>query len=126
MNLLADEGVDRQIVEQLRQDGHEVLYIAEVAPSIADEAILQRANEHHALLLTQDKDFGELVFRQGLIYAGVVLIRLAGLAPTTKAELVTTILRQHGSEMHDTFSVISPGTVRIRKRQIGNANGGLT
>jgi predicted nuclease of predicted toxin-antitoxin system len=63
MNLLADEGVDRPVVEQLRQDGHDVLYVAEMEPSINDDVVLMRANQHQAVLLTADKDFGELVYR---------------------------------------------------------------
>jgi predicted nuclease of predicted toxin-antitoxin system len=69
MNLVADEGVDRQIVEQLRQDGHDVAYIAELAPSISDDEVLQQANDRHALLVTADKDFGELVFRLNRVAA---------------------------------------------------------
>jgi hypothetical protein len=49
MNLLADEGVERQIVERLRQDGHTVLYIAEMEPSAPDDVVLERANEIMAL-----------------------------------------------------------------------------
>jgi Domain of unknown function (DUF5615) len=45
MNLLADESVDRRIVERLRQDGHDVTYVAEMDPGISDETVLQRANE---------------------------------------------------------------------------------
>jgi predicted nuclease of predicted toxin-antitoxin system len=63
MNLLADEGVDRPVVEQLRQDGHDVLYVAEMEPSINDDVVLMRANQHQAVLLTADKDFGEPVYR---------------------------------------------------------------
>ena len=84
MNLLADEGVDRQIVERLRQDGHDVLYIAEMAPGISDDEILSRANALDTLLFTADKDFGELVYRQNLVHAGVLLIRLAGVPPEAK------------------------------------------
>jgi predicted nuclease of predicted toxin-antitoxin system len=73
MNLLADEGVDAQIVAKLRSKGHDVLYVAEMDPGISDESVLKLANEHGALLITEDKDFGELVYRQGLIYLGVVL-----------------------------------------------------
>lgn len=64
MNLMTDECIDQQIVDHLRGEGHEVLYVAEINPSISDEIILERANEKNALLLTADKDFGELVFRQ--------------------------------------------------------------
>ncbi|MEZ4868824.1 MAG: DUF5615 family PIN-like protein [Caldilineaceae bacterium] len=118
MNLLADEGVDRPIVERLRQEGHSVAYIAEMSPGISDDVILAQANADNALLLTLDKDFGELVFRQGLVHAGVILIRLAGLQPITKAQLVTVVLHERGNELLDAFSVISPGSVRIRQRKV--------
>lgn len=88
MNFVADEGIDRQIVERLRQVGHDVLSIAELAPGTFDDEILDRANAQQALLVTADKDFGELVFRLRRIHAGVVVLRLAGLAPETKAGLV--------------------------------------
>lgn len=115
MNLLADEGVDRQIVERLRQDGHMVLYIAEMEPGIPDDVVLERANEISALLVVADKDFGELVFRERrLSSGGVVLIRLSGLSVERKAETVSEVLRERGSEFAHAFSVISPGRVRIR------------
>ncbi len=50
MNLLADESVDRQIVARLRQDGHNVLYIAEAEPSVSDTAVFDLANKSAALL----------------------------------------------------------------------------
>ncbi len=65
MNILADESVDRQIIERLRQDRHRVLYVAELDPGISDQAMLSLANQDMALLLTADKDFGEMVFRLG-------------------------------------------------------------
>ncbi len=117
MNLLADESVDKQIVERLRQDGHEVLYIAEMEPGITDAVVLERANERTALLVTVDKDFGELIFQQGqLTSGGVVLIRLAGLSANRKAEIVSSAFNQHAAAFLHAFSVISPGRVRIRRR----------
>lgn len=50
-------------MERLRHDGHDVLYVAKLSPSITDEEVLQQANDRGALLVTADKDFGELVFR---------------------------------------------------------------
>lgn len=115
MYLLADEGVERQIVERLRLDGHTVAYIAEMSPGIDDEIILAQANDEQALLITLDKDFGELVFRQQLLYGGVVLLRLEGLSNETKATIVASILKNRGAEMINAFSVITPGNLRIRK-----------
>ena len=116
MNLLADESVDRQIVERLRLDGHEVLYVAEVAPSISDDVVLEQANMSKAVLVTADKDFGELVYRQGRIHAGVVLIRLAGVSLEAKARIVCVAVRDRAAEFVDGFGVIMPATVRIRRR----------
>lgn len=112
---VADESVDRPIVERLRHDGHNVTYVAELSPSISDEQVLQEASIRNALLLTEDKDFGELVYRLGRVHAGVVLIRLAGLPPAVKAETVANVLQDHGTELQGAFTVISPGAVRIRK-----------
>lgn len=59
MNFLADEGVDRQIVERLRIEGYSVLYVAQMQPGISDDVVLDLANQYNALLITADKDFGE-------------------------------------------------------------------
>ncbi len=114
MRLLADEGVDVQIVEQLRLDGYDVEYVAELAPGITDDEVLGRANEDGRLLVTVDKDFGELVFRLGRVATGVLLLRLSGLSPRDKAILVSKALDEHAGEMPAAFTVVSPGLVRIR------------
>ncbi|MBT9149553.1 MAG: DUF5615 family PIN-like protein [Dehalococcoidia bacterium] len=115
MNFSADESVDRQIVERLRQDGHLVQYVAEMQPGIPDDTVLASANREAALLLTADKDFGEMIFRQRLHTHGIVLIRLAGLSPSHKAEIVASAINQHITELPHAFAVIAPGVVRIRR-----------
>ena len=116
MKILADEGVDRPIVERLRQSSHQVWCVAEMEPGISDNVVLDLANQKGAILLTADKDFGELVFRQGQMTRGVILIRLAGISPIRKAEIVASALAAHGGEMGQAFTVITPGAVRIRHR----------
>jgi predicted nuclease of predicted toxin-antitoxin system len=115
VNFLADENIDRQIVDHLRQDGHHVWYVAEMEPGISDEAVLDLANREKALLLTADKDFGELIFRLHRLAPGVVLIRLAGLSPTSKAEIVASTINKHTTEIPRAFAVITPGGIRIRR-----------
>jgi predicted nuclease of predicted toxin-antitoxin system len=115
VNLVADESVEQDIVARLRADGHDVLYVAELAPSITDDAVLDEANVRTALLVTGDKDFGELVYRLGRVHGGVVLARLAGLSAAAKAEIVARVLRDHEAELPGAFSVITPGAVRIRR-----------
>ena len=115
MNFIADESVDRHIVDRLRADGHDVVYIAEIEPGAIDEELLTMANDRKALLLTSDKDFGELVFRQGLVSGGVLLMRLAGLSQDTKAKLVSTVIRSHVRQIPQAFTVVTSGAVRIRQ-----------
>lgn len=116
MNILADEGIDKQIVDRLRQDGHLVVYIAEESPGITDDVILELANQQDAILATRDKDFGELVYRMNRVTQGVIFVRLDGLHPDTKANVVSAAITAYGAEMIGTFTVISPGNIRIRKR----------
>ena len=115
MNFLADEGVDRQIVDRLRSNGHSVFYVAEMDPGVSDDFVLELANRQSAVLITADKDFGELVFRQGRSSGGVVLIRLQGLSPAAKADTVSEAIDEHEAEIPGNFSVLSPGILRIRR-----------
>ena len=77
MRWLADECVDAALVRRLRGAGHDVIYAAEVASEATDAQILRRANDEHRLLLTEDKDFGEFVFRLHMTVPGLVLLRVA-------------------------------------------------
>lgn len=115
MNFCAEESVDAPIVARLRQDGYTVFAVAETSPGITDEAVLQWANQAQALLLTADKDFGEMVYRQQRHTHGIILIRLAGLTMPQKNELVASILREHWAELPQAFAVITPGLFRIRR-----------
>ncbi len=77
MNFVADESVDQPIVSRLRADGHLVEAVSELSPGITDDEVLSEATDQGEVLLTADKDFGELVYRQGRASTVVVLIRLS-------------------------------------------------
>jgi predicted nuclease of predicted toxin-antitoxin system len=115
VNFLADESVDLQIVDRLRWEGHAVRYVAEMEPGISDDIVLDLANQEADILLTADKDFGELVFRQGRLTSGILLVRLAGLSPAHKAEVVASAVNQHSGELPGAFAVLTPGSFRIRR-----------
>ena len=65
-SLLADENVPGAVVAALRQQGHDVAWIHEDAPGRPDPEVLERAQQEHRVVVTFDKDFGELAFRRGL------------------------------------------------------------
>ena len=116
MNLVADEGVDRTVVERLRREGHDVAYVDEMSSGVSDDEVLGEANRRGAALVTADKDFGELVYRRRLVHAGVLLLRLTGLGQEAKSILCEAAVRKHGPQMIGSFSVLSPGGLRIRPR----------
>jgi predicted nuclease of predicted toxin-antitoxin system len=115
VKIVADESVDKQIVDLLRANGHEVLFVAEFDAGIDDEAVLRHSREAKAILLTADKDFGELVFRQHLVHSGVLLIRLAGFNPHANADLVAATFERHATELSTGFAVLSKRSLRLRR-----------
>ncbi len=119
MILVADESIDRQIVDQLRNCGYRVISVAEMDPGMTDAEVFELANAQDALLITADKDFGEIVFRQRRVNRGVILVRLAGLPQEKKGYLVATALQKYLLEMCNSYTVITPGRVRIRKMSSG-------
>jgi predicted nuclease of predicted toxin-antitoxin system len=78
------------------------------------------ANAQQSVLLTGDKDFGELLFRMRRVSAGIILIRLSGLTATLKANIVSKAVQEHGNEMVGSFTVIESNIVRIRKNADGS------
>src|ERR1019366_3843003 len=84
-------------------------------PGIMDEVVLMESRISASVLITADKDFGELVFRQRQASTGVLLIRLWGLGPAMKAEVIAGAIQEHGQELPGAFAVLSPGNIRIRR-----------
>lgn len=115
MKFLADENIDQQIVQVLRDRGHEVLYVAEMERGVDDDFLSDLTNKEGAVLVTADKDFGEIVFRQGRVLHGVVLLRLYGIGSLEKASIVAAAVDEHALELPRSFTVISPATIRIRR-----------
>lgn len=115
MNLLADECVAAEIVARLRADGHAVEAAGDAARGAADDDVLARAAASGQVLVTADKDFGELVYRLGRAHAGVVLLRLAGMPGEDRAEAVSVVFRDRAAELPGSFTVIDSESVRIRR-----------
>ena len=78
MRILADESVEGEVVARLRSQGHDVAYILGASAGIRDDEVLARANAEDRVLLTEDKDFGDLAFLYGNRSSGLVLLRAHG------------------------------------------------
>jgi len=118
LKLLVDECIERSIVRHLRENGFIVDAVAELSPGGSDTSIIELANEKREILLTADKDFGELVFRQGKLSHGIILIRLHGLSGRVKRDLVLQALRKHQDKLVGSFTVIEPTQIRISRMRV--------
>lgn len=114
MRLLANENVPGLTVRRLRERGHDVHWVREDSPGSDDPAVLSRAVEEGRVLLTQDKDFGELAFRSGLpAECGVILSRIPPDSPEFLTETLVAAI-EGGSDWVGHFAVVEAGRVRIR------------
>ena len=75
MRFLADESCDFTIVRVLRSAGHDVIAVAEAAPGAADDKVIALAHKQRRILITEDKDFGQLVFAAAASNSGVIYVR---------------------------------------------------
>lgn len=111
--VVADESVDFRIVTALKAAEITIFSIAGEHPSITDKEVLAVAVDKGALLLTEDKDFGELVFRLQLPHRGVLLIRIFD--GERKIAITVKAILENYADMLDKFSVISKNRLRIKQ-----------
>ena len=114
MQFLANENFPLDVVEALRTEGHDVAWIRTDAPASKDHNILKRAVAENRVLLTLDKDFGDLAFKFGLpATCGIVLFRLQASSSAALAIMVVAAIRSR-TDWAGNFSVVDPGRIRIR------------
>lgn len=112
---LADECVAAPLVALLRTNGHDVLYVAEAAAGLSDADVIVLALREQRLLLTEDKDFGDLVFRRERAVPGVVLLRIAPENHALRSVRVEAAIERYGDGLFGRYTVIEEGRFRSRR-----------
>lgn len=113
IRFLANENFPGDAVEALRQAGHDVAWIRTDAPGSTDQEVLRRADGEGRVLLTFDKDFGELAFRAHLPAAsGIILFRITPLSPPHVARVAVTVLSGR-ADWPGHFSVVEDHRIRM-------------
>ncbi len=115
MKFLADESIEKPVVDWLRGQDFDVRYVTEITPSINDEEVIRIANDEGRILITNDKDFGELVFRQSKIVLGVLLIRAINERASNKIRLVREVLEKARNKLAGYFVVVNEAGIRMKK-----------
>ncbi|MBV9482917.1 MAG: DUF5615 family PIN-like protein [Acidobacteria bacterium] len=118
MKFLFDQSADFRLIDHLCDLGHDVTAVSRNYPhSLADEDVLAIARQEQRILVVADRDFGELIFNQGLTHAGVLFFRLPGATLQIKIEYLDQVLEGHADELAaGEFVVVTPGNIRVAGR----------
>lgn len=111
---ISDESVDAYITQVLRENHYEVVSVSESFPGVSDEEVLKIAVKENAILITEDKDFGELVFRLQKENKGILLIRLSGIESSRKGAIVLNSIKTNIDKLANSFTIIEYNFTRIR------------
>lgn len=114
MKFLVDESAGLSIVHHLRALGHDVASVQEDHPGIEDSEVCAWANREGRVIVTNDKDFGKLIFQGKLPSRGVILLRLRDERAANRAQVISNLLTGYGDRLLDHFVVASETEVRIR------------
>ena len=115
MRFLADESCDGALVRAMREAGHDVTSVRDTMRGATDRSVLDAALNEQRLLLTEDKDFGELVFAAGASALGVLLLRYPAAARLRLARRVIDYVTVRATELVGSFVVIGPSRARIKR-----------
>ncbi len=115
LRFLADESCDFAVVRALRADGYDVVAVSELSRQSTDHEVIARAHHEKRVLITEDKDFGWLVFASHADGAGVILIRFPGNLRKTLVQAVQRLVQEQGENLYNAFVIVQPGYIRIRR-----------
>ena len=118
MKFLFDQSADFRLISHLQERGHDVHVISRhYPPGLADADVLTIARTERRVLVVADRDFGELIFHQGLVHAGVLFFWLPGANLHTKIDHLNTVLEEYTDELErGEFLVVTPGQIHVAGR----------
>ena len=113
MRFLIDECTGPAVAQWLREQQHDVFSVYEEARGSDDEDIIKRAFSEDWILITNDKDFGDKVYREGHPHRGVVLLRLKDERSVARIETLERLIETYGERLPDQFVVATETRVRF-------------
>jgi predicted nuclease of predicted toxin-antitoxin system len=113
MRFLVDECTGPSVADWLRSQGHEVVSVFEELKGISDDKIIETSLAQNRILITNDKDFGKKVFRDGALHRGVILLRLEDETASSKISVLSKLYRTYSDRLTDCFIVVTEKQVRF-------------
>lgn len=114
MRFLADENVPARSVDLLRLEGLDILHILSKGAGLTDREVLDEAESQRRILITFDRDFGELVSRRGAKAKGIILLRFAPKSPEQVAQKIKALV-ESGIPLEGQFVVLEKERVRLTR-----------
>lgn len=114
LKFLADVNIENDLVDFLKKQGFDVLWIPDYDCRLKDDDLLELANKEKRILITNDTDFGEIIFLQKKISEGIVLIRVKGQEILIKMRVLRKLVKFHSNKLKNSFTVVSDRRIRIR------------
>ncbi|MBF9219616.1 DUF5615 family PIN-like protein [Hymenobacter ruricola] len=115
MRFVVDAGVGTSVEKLLRKLGHETTAVRDLDPHLPDVEVLALAARQTAIVVTMDKDFGDLIFKELRPHHGILLLRLDEATGPERATVVRLILEQHAAELPGRFAVFQHERLRISR-----------
>ena len=116
MRFLVDECTGPVVARWLREQGHQVFSIYESACGMGDEEIICKARDEDWILITNDKGFGEQIYKKQHSHHGVILLRLEDERAVCKIEALRRLLYAYSAQLCDRFVVVTEDRVRFARK----------
>lgn len=116
MRFLVDEFTGPAVVQWLREQGHDVFSVYEEARGMDDRDVVRKAFVENRILITNDKDFGERIYRDRRPHRGVVLLRLEDERAAVKIDVVRQLLVAYADRLAAQYVVVTETRVRFAGR----------
>jgi predicted nuclease of predicted toxin-antitoxin system len=115
MRFLVDECTGPGVARWLKEQGYEVFSVFEQARGMSDQDVIEKAFTENWILVTNDKDFGEKVFREKRTHRGVIFLRLEDERTNIKINTLHRLILYFKDELPDNFTVVTETRIRFAR-----------
>lgn len=110
---MVDECVGPSLANWLRSQGYDVVSSYDNLQGLSDNMVLQKAYQENRILITSDKDFGDMIFRQQMNHRGIILLRLNDERPMNKIHVIKNLIANYSQDLAESFTVVTEKSVRV-------------